>query len=245
MQRPMISVVMATYQGERYVLEQLHSILPQLAEGDEIVISDDASTDATARAIESLQDARIRLRRNVERVGYVRNFERAIEWARGEWIFFSDQDDLWLPEKVGCLSEALAHKACVASDAIVADEHLGHARQSFFALRGVRGFSAAAIFLRPRIIGASMAVERRYLRRCLPFPARIPHDHWISLNAALDGQLGVVDRALVLYRRHADVASVTATGRRALPIVFRERFALARAILHRRYWLRPPEEAQQ
>jgi len=241
MARPTISVVMATYQGERYVLEQLQSIRPQLTGDDEIVISDDASTDGTARAIESLQDARIRLRRNAERVGYVHNFERAIAWARGDWIFFSDQDDVWLPGKVESLSAALAHKACVASDAIVADEQLRSVRESYFELRGVRGFSAPAIFLRPRIIGASMAVHRRYLYRYLPFPAGIPHDHWLSLNAALDGELLVLDRALVLYRRHTDVASATAKGRRALHVVCRERFGLAHAVLRRRY-MQPPKE---
>jgi glycosyltransferase involved in cell wall biosynthesis len=225
---------MATCQGERYVLEQLRSILPQLAGGDEVIVSDDASTDGTARAIESLQDARIRLRLNAERVGYVRNFERAIEWARGDWIFFSDQDDVWLPGKVECLAAALTQKACVASDAIVADEQLRSVRESYFELRGARSFSAPAIFLRPRIIGASMAVHRRYLQRYLPFPGRIPHDHWLSLNAALDGELMVIDRALVLYRRHADVASATAKGRRALHVVCRERFGLAQAILRRR-----------
>jgi glycosyltransferase involved in cell wall biosynthesis len=234
MLRPTISVVMATYQGERYVVEQLQSIRAQLADGDEIVVSDDASSDGTAQVIESLQDARIRLRRNAERVGYVRNFERAIEWARGEWIFFSDQDDLWLPEKVGVLSEALLRKACVASDAIVADEQLRSESPSYFALRGARSFSAPAIFFRPRIIGASMAVRRRYLSRCLPFPAQIPHDHWISLNAALDRELLVLGRALILYRRHANVASATAQGRRALHVVLRDRLALARAILRRR-----------
>jgi glycosyltransferase involved in cell wall biosynthesis len=225
---------MATYQGERYVVEQLQSIRAQLAASDEIVISDDGSTDGTVRAIDSLQDARIRLRLNAERVGYVRNFERAIEWARGEWIFFSDQDDVWLPGKVEGLSAALTRKACVASDAIVADEQLRNMRGSYFELRGVRSFSAPAIFLRPRIIGASMAVRRRYLQRYLPFPAPIPHDHWLSLNAALDGELLVLARALVLYRRHADVASATARGRRALHVVCRERFGLAQAVVRRR-----------
>lgn len=234
MLRPKISVVMATYQGERYVVQQLQSIRTQLAEGDEIVVSDDASTDGTTQAIESLQDARIRLRRNAQRVGYVHNFERAIEWARGDWIFFSDQDDLWLPQKVAAMSAALPHKACVASDAIVADEQLHSESPSYFALRSARGFSAPAIFFRPRIIGASMAVQRGYLSRCLPFPAQVPHDHWISLNAALDRELMVLDRALIVYRRHANVASATAKGRRALHVVFQERLALARALLQRR-----------
>jgi hypothetical protein len=128
----------------------------------------------------------------------------------------------------------LLHKACVASDAIVADEQLRSVCPSYFKLRGARSFSAPAIFLRPRIIGASLAVQRRYLRRCLPFPPKIPHDHWISLNAALDGELAVVDRALIRYRRHADAASATAKSRRALHVVLRERLALLRTIIARR-----------
>lgn len=98
--RGMVSVAMATYNGAEFVTEQIASILPQLAPGDEIVIVDDASTDDTLEVISRIDDPRIRLVRNEVNLGYVHTFERALATTRGEVIFLSDQDDEWFPERV-------------------------------------------------------------------------------------------------------------------------------------------------
>lgn len=95
----MISVCMATYNGEEYIKEQLESILCQLGEMDEIIISDDGSTDNTLNIIESYNDSRIKIHINTGKHGFVYNFENALQKAKGEYIFLSDQDDIWLPEK--------------------------------------------------------------------------------------------------------------------------------------------------
>jgi glycosyltransferase involved in cell wall biosynthesis len=95
--RAICSIVLATYQGERFIDEQLDSIVSQLSPNDEIILSDDASSDGTLHAVRERGDPRIRILANRERVGYVRNFQRAISQVRGEYVFFSDQDDVWLP----------------------------------------------------------------------------------------------------------------------------------------------------
>ncbi|HOF62870.1 MAG TPA: glycosyltransferase [Dermatophilaceae bacterium] len=95
-----ISVCLATYNGQRYLDEQLRSILDQLGPDDEVIISDDASTDDTLSVARAARDRRVRILDLTDRVGYSKNFERAVSAATGEIIFLSDQDDVWLPGKV-------------------------------------------------------------------------------------------------------------------------------------------------
>jgi glycosyltransferase involved in cell wall biosynthesis len=232
---PVRSVVLAAYNGERYIGEQLTSILSQLAAVDEIIVSDDASSDGTVAAVGRHADPRIRMIQNRTRVGYVRNFERAIAQARGDHILFSDQDDVWLPNKVAVVDAALAHKACVVSDAVVVDDALRELHASFFSLRGVRGFSILRVFMKPCFIGATMACRKDYLAAMLPFPPNVPHDFWVTLNATLDDTLSIITEPLILYRRHAATASVSATARRrSLPTIAAERLRLATTLIARR-----------
>ena len=222
---------MATFNGAKYLQAQLDSVLAQLGSDDEIVVSDDASTDGTAELVRRYDDPRIRFVSHPERVGYVRNFERAARAARGEVIFFCDQDDVWLPNKVTSSLAALQSAACVASDAIVVDERLQVINRSYFALRGVWGYSALAILLRPPIVGATMACRREFLQGLLPFPARVPHDFWLTFNAALAAKLAILPEPTILYRRHSAVASLSAgTRRRGVGSILMERFALLAAV---------------
>src|ERR1700744_5947505 len=144
----MRSVVLAAYQGEQFIGEQLDSILPQLAPDDEIVVSDDASTDGTLAVVAQRRDPRIRILAHDTRVGYVANFQRAIAASRGDSIYFSDQDDVWLPGKVTALDAALRTSQCVASDAIIVDDRLQPLHRSFFEWRGTRDFSRWSIYLK-------------------------------------------------------------------------------------------------
>jgi glycosyltransferase involved in cell wall biosynthesis len=231
----MRSVVLASCDGEKFIDEQLDSILPQLAPRDEVVVSDDASTDGTLQIIARRRDPRIRVLANGSRIGYVANFQRAIGASRGDSIFFSDQDDVWLPHKVSTLDVAMQRSGCVASDAMVVDDRLQVLHASFFEWRGARRFSGLAIYLKPPIVGATVACRREYLERLLPFPRGIPHDFWLTLNAACDGTLTVVREPLILYRRHAKALSVTGTDRhRSFGTITAERFRLMSAMLRLR-----------
>jgi glycosyltransferase involved in cell wall biosynthesis len=226
---------LATYQGERFIDEQLDSIVSQLSPNDEIILSDDASSDGTLHAVRQRGDSRIRILANRERVGYVRNFQRAISQARGEYVFFSDQDDVWLPGKVDTICSALRKKPFAASDAIVVNEKLEELHQSYFELREAQIFSWPAIFLRPRIVGATMSCRRDYLQTLLPLPSRIPHDFWLTFNAAWDDSLEIIQTPLILYRRHAAASSPTATNhRRSLAEIAAERCILAATMINRR-----------
>ena len=236
----MRSVVLATCQGERFIGEQLDSILSQLAPEDEVVVSDDASTDGTLAVIAQRGDPRIRVLANGTRAGYVANFQRAVDDSRGDSIFFSDQDDVWLPNKVPTLDAAMRTSRCVASDAIVVDDRLQTLHRSYFEWRGTRGFSRLSIYLKPPIVGATVACRRDYLETLLPFPAGIPHDFWLTFNAACDGALDVIRTPLILYRRHTSSLSVSATNRRRdMKTITVERVRLLGAMLRHRLIQRP------
>lgn len=238
----MRSVVLASYQGERFIGEQLDSILPQLAPEDEIVVSDDVSTDRTLEVIAQRGDARIRVLANDLRVGCVANFQRAIEHCRGDTVFFCDQDDIWLPNKVEMLDAALRTARCAASDAIVVDANLATLHRSYFEWRGARQFSRLSIYLKPPIIGATVACRRDYVETLLPFPSGVSHDFWLTFNAACDDTLAILRTPLILYRRHPDAHSISATGlRRPLAAIAAERARLIGAMLrHRRSQRRQP-----
>jgi len=229
------SVILATYQGERFIDAQLESILSQLAADDEIVLSDDASSDHTLAIVRKRNDPRIRVLENHERLGYVKNFERALLSARGTYVIFSDQDDVWLPNKLTAVTSALSRADCVVSDAIVVDKDLREIYSSYFAFRKATRFSFVSVLLRPCFIGATMACTRSYLNDLLPFPPHVPHDFWITLNAVWDRKIEVILNPLILYRRHSTSASVSATCvRRPTKTILLERLRmLVHLLFHR------------
>ncbi|MEM7184509.1 MAG: glycosyltransferase, partial [Spirochaetota bacterium] len=112
----MISVCIATFNGEKYIHEQLVSILQQLGTNDEIIISDDSSTDNTIKMIHAINDKRIKIYHNNVR-NPIQNFENALRKAQGKYIFLSDQDDIWLETKISITIEHLQKYDLVVHDA--------------------------------------------------------------------------------------------------------------------------------
>ncbi len=125
---------MATYNGEEYVAEQIQSILSQLEQNDEIIISDDGSCDNTLNIILQFEDARIKLFHNKNH-GLIHNFENALKNAIGDYVFLCDQDDIWLPHKVSEMFDALQLYDLVVSDCTVVDKNLNIILDSFFKQR--------------------------------------------------------------------------------------------------------------
>lgn len=226
----MISVCMATCNGERYLQAQLDSVLVQLDAGDELVIADDCSTDGTLALIEQRGDPRIRLLPGKRRLGVVANFERALSAARGEYVFLCDQDDVWLPNKRAVFIKALANADLVVSDCRLADAALNELAPSFFLLRN-SGPGLLRNLLRNSFLGCCMAFRRSLLARALPFPAELPmHDTWLGLVATTTGCVCFVSETTLLYRRHGSNASPTGERShfsRLTQLSHRLRFAIA------------------
>lgn len=218
--RPRISVCMATYNGERFIAAQLHSILSQLSAEDEVIVVDDASKDGTKQIVRALRDERIRLIEHSANEGVSRTFEDAIRAASGRLVFLSDQDDLWDPRKVSMILEAFhSHPevTLIATDNALIDENGALISRSYFADRGEFRAGLWANLVRNRFGGCTMAFRAEVIGEILPLPHKyeVLHDLWIGVRNSLSGHGTLyIPEALVLNRRHA----ATATGQKRLPL---------------------------
>lgn len=203
-----ISVCMATYNGGKFLKEQLDSILPQLSIEDEIVISDDGSTDATLQIIESYKDKRIHLYRSTYK-NLIFNFENALKHAKGDFIFLSDQDDIWFKDKVEKCMEQLQKHLLVFSNAAMFKGGDMNDSELFFADDSKKTGLWNNLY-KVNFLGATLAFRKSVLEKALPFPKKIAmHDIWIGLVAETMGSTHYIDEPLIYYRRHMDAASTT------------------------------------
>lgn len=210
----MISVCMATYNGEKYIKEQMDSILVQLGESDEIIISDDASTDSTLQIVESYQDSRIKIFPNSFK-NIILNFEFTLKQAKGDFIFLSDQDDIWEKNKIEvCLGDFKKGYDLILSDCSIFDsESKVVIHNSFFEFNNSKMGVVNNIF-RNSYIGCCMAFNSNVKNKVLPFPENIPmHDSWIGINSALYYNVNFNKEKLIKYRKHSNNASDTSTGK--------------------------------
>lgn len=215
----MISVCIPTYNGEKYIREQLETILCQLNEDDEVVISDDGSKDSTIRIIESINDSRIRLLKENSFHSPIFNMENALKNARGDFIFMSDQDDIWLPNKVSIMQSVLKDYTCVVSDCIVINSKKEILRDSM--LDGNYYVSPMKNILRNRYMGCTMAFRKELLEYALPFPKHIDmHDSWLGNVSNFFFTTKIIPDKLILYRRHENNASQT-SEKSTRPIITR------------------------
>jgi glycosyltransferase involved in cell wall biosynthesis len=203
---------MATKNGSKYVREQVESILGQLSTADEIVISDDASTDDTLKILHACQDGRIRILQNETPLGISKNFEQAMRAARGKFIFLSDQDDVWAPHKIETMSKQMEHYALVVCDCRIVDDSMLTKFKSFFKSNNSQRGLIRNI-LRNSYVGCCMSFRRDVLADVLPFPSDTMHDLWIGLVCELRHSVKFIPDQLVLHRRHA--ANASTTGRKS------------------------------
>lgn len=207
-----ISVCIATYNGEKFICEQLLSVLPQLGQDDEVVVSDDGSTDGTLSVVRQMDDARIRLCHNPGRHGFIWNFENALRQAKGDVLFLCDQDDIWLPGKVSRVMEALQTYDMVLHDAEIADGD-GRGTGILYSASLHHGEGFWSNLWRTRWLGCCMAFRRCVLDYAMPFPRHIVgHDGWISTVGLVRFSYCYLPDVLMLYRRHGANASSASTA---------------------------------
>ncbi|NDV47426.1 glycosyltransferase family 2 protein [Paludibacter sp. 221] len=207
----MVSVCLATYNGEKYIKEQLQSILSQIGDEDEVIISDDGSIDNTLSIIEGINDARIKLFHNTGEHGFSKNFVNALNQAQGEYIFLSDQDDVWLPDKYEIVLPLLKEYDLVVTNSSVTDENLNIIKPSFFSYyNSGKGILKNIIY--STYYGSCMAFRKTVFEDACPFPEskEIGFDVWIGLVAEMTGKVFFLDKPLLLYRRHSN--TVTSSG---------------------------------
>lgn len=210
----MISVCVATHNGEKYIKQQLESILSQLSQDDEVVISDDGSTDDTLSIINEINDSRIivyqyqqpsKTKHSHEYV--CRNFENALKHAKGDYIFLSDQDDEWMPNKVEVCMKDLQDHDMVLHEFMHIDENENVIKPLHY--NGT--FRPHNYLLRVgKHYGCAMAFRRSVLDYALPFPKHLLlHDYWIGILAETLGDFYFEEQPLLRYRIHLQNTSQT------------------------------------
>jgi glycosyltransferase involved in cell wall biosynthesis len=204
-----ISVCIATYNGEKYIDEQLMSILSQLEDDDEVIISDDSSVDHTIRLINNIGDRRVIILSNQRFGNPIFNFENAIKHASGDLIFLSDQDDIWLDNKVSTMKAKFEEGYdLVVSNAIIGDAKLETVKDSYFEWRNSRS-GLVKNLIKNSYLGCCMAFRKDLLIKILPFPKNIPmHDMWIGVIAEVYFKPVFIKDKLMIYRRHGENATV-------------------------------------
>lgn len=206
----MISVCMATYNGERFIAEQLDTILAQISEHDELIVSDDGSSDKTQDIINSYKQKynNIVLLQGPKK-GVIKNFENAIKHARGNYIFLCDQDDIWVKNKVNivldCFKKTNAY--VVLHDARIVDGNGNCVEESFYSHRGSKKGLLKNLW-KNSYLGCCMAFDRKLLSDILPIPDKIEmHDWWIGMLGETKHKSVIIPYKLIDYRRHGNNVS--------------------------------------
>lgn len=227
----MISVCLAAFNGAKYIEAQVRSIIssPRVTE---LLVSDDGSTDTTLEVLAAIPDRRLKVLAGPRR-GVVANFESLLARASGDFIFLSDQDDVWMDGKVDIMLAALEHADLVVSDCSIVDEQLRVRVRSFFAARH-SGPGTLKNLWRNSYLGCCMAFRRQILDYVLPIPKAVPmHDWWIGLMVNRKGRVRFIDDILVLYRRHGANSTYAVDSQASLLLRLRWRLNMVGALLSR------------
>lgn len=226
----MNSICIITYNGETYIRQQLDSILPQMADDDEIIVSDDNSYDSTLDIIREYQDTRIKIYQNPQK-GVIRNVENALRYAKGDFIFLADQDDVWQNDKMNISLDALKRCDLVVSDCYVTDKDLNITHDSFYEIN--HSFKNKFLaYLKNPYLGCCMAFHKKILQKALPFPADIPmHDIWLGNVAAFYYTTDLIPDKLIYYRRHgANASTASAPSNKGIKEMIRIRLNIAKKL---------------
>ncbi len=205
-----ISVCMATYNGAEHIEKQLASIIKNLSDNDEVVVSDDNSTDDTIAIAKSFNDSRIRVVMNhPDRRGHITNFENALNHAEGDYLFLSDQDDIWYDDKIVKMMKALEKHDLVVCDCKIVDGEMNLLNESFYELLS-SGNGLVKNLVKNTYLGCCMAFNRKVLEKALPFPKDIvSHDTWLGLMGELVGSCYFLPEKLQYFIRHGSNFSIT------------------------------------
>ncbi len=233
----MITVCLATYNGEKFIEKQLSSILSQLKATDEVVIVDDCSSDQTISLIRKMtttSPVNITVHINKQNQGPIGSFQKAISKAKGEYIFLSDQDDQWLPNKVERVMKAFkeAKADLVVHDSLVIDGEGNRLNDSWNTYNSNQ-FSETIIknIIKNGFTGCMMAFTSSLAEKALPFPEKIEmHDQWLALVAIVThSKIVLINEPLMKYVRHG--GNVTGMKRRNIATMILGRLRMLNKIM--------------
>ena len=211
-----INILMATYNGRRYLKKQIDSILNQTFSDFRLLISDDASTDSTLKILEEYEkkDSRVEIYSHEKNMGVVENFEFLINKVRSEYFMFADQDDVWEPDKIEKSLRKLEETASdlVYTDLEVVDNKLNQIEPSFWKQKGfynkiIKYNNFESLYLNNYINGCTMLCKSSWINEFLPLPKNskyVIHDYWIALVVSHRGKMAYIEKPTIKYRQHGN-----------------------------------------
>lgn len=202
-----VSVVICTYNGSKFLDEQIRSILNQDYPVYEMIITDDLSTDDTWQKLEHWQKKNpiIKIFRNEVNLGYNKNFEKAIQLATGDLIALSDQDDIWLPQKISTLVDKFSNEGTTLAHCRSVKLENGRLRFKSASLHNhFAGNDTRKLFMFNQINGHNIMFKKELVNKVVPIPVEMMYDWWIAVMATCYGSIASVDEYLVHHRIHSE-----------------------------------------
>jgi glycosyltransferase involved in cell wall biosynthesis len=204
MKQVLVSIALCTYNGQKYLAEQIESLLNQSYQHFEVIIVDDCSTDGTfAIATDfATRDARIKCFANDVNLGFNKNFEKALNLCTGDFIAICDQDDIWEPNKIQVLLDAIGDNWMVYSNSVFMSADGKTFGRKLLENVNLPGKDYKALLLNNYISGHTAMFSREFLSYILPFPEQGFYDWWMGFIALYHGRLAFADEVLTKYRQH-------------------------------------------
>jgi len=210
---PLVSIVMATYNGERFLEEQMESVLKQSYPAIEIIVVDDGSTDRTAEILQSYAGRYSNIRlyfSEGKNLGYIKNFEKGCRLATGDYISFCDQDDVWIPDKTTILMNAIGNHPMVYCDSELVGSTLNSLHRKHSDHKKLQPFANCLCFATDNCVGGhALIMKKEIFTYADPFPVEMPYDLWCAFAATFYGGIQYVDQALVKWRQHGNNITVS------------------------------------
>ncbi len=205
----LISIAMCSYNGERFIKEQIDSILLQSYTNFELIIVDDGSKDNTIEILKEYEnkDNRVKIFQNEKNLGFVKNFEKAISLCSGEYIALADQDDIWKKNKLEIFLNEIGENLLIYSDAILIDQHSNEIGKQLIRPNGnlVKGKCNKAFIYYNCVSGNTLMFKKEIVKDILPIPEKITfHDIWIAFIASTLGTIAFTEDSLTYYRRYSE-----------------------------------------
>lgn len=213
----MISIAMTTYNGEKYIREQINSILEQTYQDFELIICDDCSNDSTWNILQEYErkDKRIHCYLNSKNIGFKKNFEKAISLTKGKYIALADQDDIWLSNHLEILLKHIGNYYLVCTCAEIIDTN-GKKTGILMRKNEIKNLNDnhnnlllfKIFYFYNYVQGCTIMFDRFLLNDFIPIPEDVPyHDYWFGIIATMYKKIFFIDEITVLYRQHNSNAS--------------------------------------
>ena len=200
----LVSICIATYNGEKYLKKQIDSILKQSYKNIEIIVQDDSSADATINILKSYQES-LTLHINSTNLGYIKNFESLLSKAAGKYIAICDQDDIWNEKKLEILMNEIGTNSLIYSNSLLINSS-GNSLEKTLSQKLKNNFidsQSALNFLFDNSVSAhALLFKKELLCYIFPFPKQTYFDAWIAATAASHSSIKYIDDSLVYYRQH-------------------------------------------